>query len=110
MNSIIGYYSTKFGELWELSLDDLVKEAVEGVLVDSGLEKSQLDAIFFGNMLGGVVDRNLLFSSHIAEVMGVNIPIFRVEAACASGGVATQMANDFLTAHPNSTVAVIGAE
>lgn len=110
MNSIINYYSTKFGELWDSSLDDLIKEALDGVLAKSSLEKEQIDAIFFGNMLGGIVEENLLLSAHIAELLGVNIPIYRVEGACASGGLAFQMANDYLKAHPNSTVVVLGAE
>ncbi len=110
MNSIIGYYSTKFGELWNFSLDDLIKDAMQGVLTKTNLEKNQIDAIFFGNMLGGIVEENLLLSAHIAEQLGVNIPIYRVEGACASGGLAFQMANDYLKAHPNSTVLVLGAE
>ncbi len=110
MNSIIGYYSTKFGELWNFSLDDLIQDAMQGVLLKTNLEKNQIDAIFFGNMLGGIVEENLLLSAHIAEQLGVHIPIYRVEGACASGGLAFQMANDYLKAHPNSTVLVLGAE
>jgi acetyl-CoA C-acetyltransferase len=33
-----------------------------------------------------------------------------VEGACASGGLAFQIANDYLNSHPNSTVVVLGAE
>lgn len=110
MNAITGYYSTKFGELWDYSLDDLIKEAMNGVLKKNNLEKDQIDAIFFGNMLGGIVEENLLLSAHISEQLGVNIPIYRVEGACASGGLAFQMANDYLHSHPNSTVVVLGAE
>ena len=110
MNSIIGYYTTQFGELWEKSLIDLVKESVEGVLSSTGLEAGQIDAIYFGNMMGGIIENNLLFSARIAELLGVNIPIYRVEAACASGGMAFQMAHEYLKAHTNKTVLVIGAE
>lgn len=110
MNSIIAYHSTKFGELWDQNLDDLIKEAMDGILAKTGLEKGQIDAIFFGNMLGGIVEENLLLSAHIAEQLGVHIPIYRVEGACASGGLAFQMANDYLNSHPNSTVVVLGAE
>ncbi|HRN70145.1 MAG TPA: thiolase domain-containing protein [Candidatus Woesebacteria bacterium] len=110
MNTIIGYYSTKFGELWNLNLDDLIKEAMDGILAKTHIEKEQIDAIFFGNMLGGIVEENLLLSAHIAEQLGVHIPIYRVEGACASGGLAFQMANDYLKVHPNATVVVLGAE
>lgn len=110
MNAIIDYYSTKFGELWEKNLDDLIKDAMDGILKKTNLEKGQIDAIFFGNMLGGIVEENLLLSAHISEQLGVNIPIYRVEGACASGGMAFQMANDYLSSHPNATVVVLGAE
>ncbi len=110
MNSIIGYYSTKFGELWDMSLDDLIKDAAEGVLTETSLEKEQIDAIFLGNMLGGIIDGKLLLESHIAELLDITIPVYRVEAACASGGMAFQMADMYLKAHPNANVMVLGAE
>lgn len=110
MNAIIGYYSTKFGELWQMSLDDLINEAVTQVLKKTKVEKDQIDAIFFGNMLGGVVEENLLIAAHIAEKLEVNIPIYPVEAACASGGLAFQMANGYLKSNSNKTIIVLGAE
>lgn len=110
MNAVIGYHTTKFGELWDKSLMDLTKESIEGVLSSTGLEAGHIDAIFFGNMMGGIIENNLLFSARIAEIMGVNIPVYRVEAACASGGMAFQMAHEYLKANPNKTVMVIGAE
>jgi len=110
MNAIIGYYSTKFGELWQMSLDDLIDEAVSQVLKKTKLQKEQIDAIFFGNMLGGVVEENLLIAAHIAEKLEVNIPIYPVEAACASGGLAFQMAHEYLKSNSNKTVVVLGAE
>ena len=110
MNSIIGYYSTKFGELWEKSLDDLIKEAAVGVLKEVNIEKEQIDAIFLGNMLGGIIEGKLLLEAHLAGLLDIHIPIYRIEAACASGGMAFQMADTYLKSHPNSTVMVLGAE
>lgn len=109
-NSIIGYYSTKFGELWEQSLDDLILEAWNGILAETKIEKERIDAIFLGNMLGGVVEHALLLSAHVAELTGLQVPVYRMEAACASGGLAFQNANEYVHAHPGSTVLVIGAE
>ena len=110
MISIIDYYTTQFGELWDKSLSDLIEEALKGVLKNSQLDKKQIDAIFFGNMLAGVLENNLHAPSKIAEILGVNIPIFRVEAACASGGIAFHLAKNYLDANPNKTILVIGAE
>ena len=110
MNSIIGYYSTKFGELWEKSLDDLLVEVFNGVLSENKLEKEHIDAVFLGNMLGGIVDSSLLLEAHIAELLDINIPVYRVEAACASGGMAVQMAHEYVLAHRASTVIAVGGE
>lgn len=110
MNTIIGYHSTTFGELWERSLYDLVAEAIESGLQEAQIEKGELDAIFYGNMLGGIIDNNLHATGKIAEIMDVHIPVYRFEAACASGGMAFQMANNYLLANPGKTVLVIGAE
>ncbi len=110
MNSIIGYYSTKFGELWDQSLDDLMQNAAMGVLRESNIQLDQIDAIFLGNMLGGIIEDKLLLESHIAELLSITVPVYRIEAACASGGMAFQMADMYLKANPNATVMVLGAE
>ncbi len=109
MSEIIGYYSTKFGELWERSLYDLAAEAIFGVLKETKLESRKIDAIFYANMMGGVLENNLHATGKIAEIMGVNIPIFRVEAACASGGSAFHLATQYIAGN-NKTVLVVGAE
>jgi acetyl-CoA C-acetyltransferase len=110
MISILNYYTTRFGELWEQSLFDLVEETVHRVLEQAGIDKQQIDAIFFANMLAGVLENNLHSPSKIAEIMKVNIPIFRVEAACASGGAAFHLAKNYLENHQEKTVLVVGAE
>lgn len=110
MNSIIGYYSTKFGELWDKSLDDLIFDASVGILKELEIEIKQIDAIFVGNMLSGIVDRQLLLSAHISEMLNTNVPIYRLEAACASGGMAFHSACEYLSHNPKNTVIVLGAE
>lgn len=110
MISVIGYYSTKFGELWNKSLFDLVEEALFGVLKESHIEKGNIDAVFFGNMMGGVLENNLHSPSKIAEILGTHIPVFRAEAACASGGTAFHLAVKYIEAHAGKTVLVLGAE
>ena len=110
MISVIDYYTTKFGELWDKSLSDLIEEAIQGVLKNTKLAKKQIDAIFFSNMLAGVLENNLHTQAKIAEILKVNIPIFRVEAACASGGVAFHLAKNYLESNSGKTVLVVGAE
>ena len=107
---IIAFYQTKFGELWEKSLTSLIKEAIFGVLKEANLEIDQVDAIFFSNMMAGVLENNLHTSSKISEIIGKNIPIFRVEAACASGGIAFHLATKYLSDNSKKTVLIVGAE
>ncbi len=108
--SIIGYYTTRFGEIWEKSLSELIEEAITGALKNTGIDKKQIDAVFFSNMLAGVLGNNLHTPSKIAEIIGLNIPIFRLEAACASGGIAFHLASNYLQARSAKTVLVVGAE
>ncbi|MEK7177256.1 MAG: thiolase domain-containing protein, partial [Patescibacteria group bacterium] len=110
MNHLIGYHTTQFGELWEKSLFDLVEEAINGVLKQTSLSNKQIDAVFFGNMLAGVLENNLHSPSKIAEILKINIPIFRAEAACASGGAAFNLAKTYLDSNSNKNALVIGAE
>jgi acetyl-CoA C-acetyltransferase len=110
MNSVISYYTTRFGELWNKSLYDLANEAFEGVLKNGNLCKDDIDAIFVGNMLSGVVEGRLLLASYLSELFNINCPIYRVEAACASGGLAFQLANEYLKSNKDKTVLVLGVE
>ncbi|MEK7597373.1 MAG: thiolase domain-containing protein [Patescibacteria group bacterium] len=110
MTNLIGYHTTQFGELWDKSLFDLVEEAINGVLKQTSLSNKQIDAVFFGNMLAGVLENNLHSTSKIAEILKVNIPIFRAEAACASGGAAFNLSKTYLDSNSNKNVLVVGAE
>lgn len=108
--SIIGYYSTRFGELWEQSLFQLVEEAIHGVLQNAQMDIDSIEAIFYANMLAGVLDNNLHASAKIAELVGRHLPVFRVESACASGGMAFHLANQYVQSGAAKTVLVLGAE
>ncbi len=107
---VTGYHQTQFGELWNRSLFDLAQEAVHGVLKKTLLEHDQIDAIFFANMLGGVLENNLHGGSKIAEFLHIHVPVYRIESACASGGAAFQLANTYLQSNSKKTVLVVGAE
>lgn len=108
--AIIGYHTTKFGELWERSLFHLAQEAIEEAIKNAGLEKEQIDAVFFGNMMAGIIENNVHATAKIAELLEMNLPVFRTEAACASGGMAFELAATYLKANPGKTALVVGAE
>ncbi len=107
---IINFYTTRFGELWSMSLTQLVHEVIDGVLKNARIDKAQIDAVFFGNMLAGVLENNLNMPAKISSILERHVPAFRVEAACASGGIAVHLANQYLVSGAAKTVLVIGAE
>jgi acetyl-CoA C-acetyltransferase len=108
--TIIDYHTTRFGEIWDKSLSELVSQTVFEILKSSQLEIEQIGAIFIANMLSGVLENNLHLTSKVAEILEVNIPIFRVESACASGGMAIHLADSYLRSGATKTALVIGAE
>ncbi|MBI2613723.1 MAG: thiolase domain-containing protein [Candidatus Levybacteria bacterium] len=107
---ILGAYSTKFGELWNVSPRTLAKEAMENALKASGLKATQIDALFVGNMLSGILGNQANLGSLLVEELGVQIPAFKIEGACASGGLALHNAINSLKAGQYKTVLVLGIE
>lgn len=108
--AILGAYQTKFGELWDLSLGDLIARSIEGVLRDSGIGKKQLQIGFFGNKLSSEVTGQNHVAALATEILGIPIPFIRVEAACASGGVAVSQAYMAIASGQYETALVVGAE
>lgn len=108
--SILGAYSTKFGELWNISPRALAKEAMDNALKASGLKAAQIDALFVGNMLSGILGNQANLGSLLAEELGVKVPAFRIEGACASGGLALHNAINSLIGGQYKTVLVLGIE
>ncbi len=81
--------ATKFGEHWNKGLRDLVWEAGVQAVEKAGISGKDVEYIVFGNMSGGMFEGQEHVGALVAEFLGLNpIPATRVEAACASGGVA----------------------
>jgi len=94
--AIIGASYTRFGELWDRSLRDLIVEAGVGAIEDSHIQGEEIDGIYVGNMSGGRFVEQEHVGSLIADYVGLarelHVPATRVEAACASGGLALRQA------------------
>ncbi len=108
--SILGTATTKFGELWNVSPRALAKEAMLNALNASDLKPSQIDALFVGNMLSEILGNQANLGSLLVEELGVQVPAFRIEGACASGGLALHNAINSLIANQYKTVLVLGIE
>ncbi len=90
--AIIGVKCTKFGEMWDASFRDIITEAGVGALEDSGVSGEEIDEMYVGNMSGGQFVDQEHIGALIADYSGLSrdlhLPSTRVEAACASGGLA----------------------
>ncbi|NYT02293.1 MAG: thiolase domain-containing protein, partial [Methanosarcinales archaeon] len=89
--SIIGVGCTKFGERWDDALRDLVAETGIQAIEDANVTGEEIDALYVGNMSAGRFVEQEHIGALIADYAGLSrrhIPSTRVEAACASGGLA----------------------
>jgi acetyl-CoA C-acetyltransferase len=123
--SIIGAYNTKFGSLIEVkdmisfkkkndvhSFYDLIIEAGQGAIKDSGLEAKDIDAVW----IGSCSPSRFVNQEHVAPI-AVAIdpslrfkPMTRTECACASSSVAIYDAVYAIEAGRFKNVLVIGVE
>ncbi|MCX9082046.1 MAG: thiolase domain-containing protein [Candidatus Methanoperedens sp.] len=89
--AIIGVGCTEFGELWDKSFRELFVEAGVSAIEDANVQGAKVDALYVGNMSGGRFIEQEHLGALIADYSGLaslHIPSTRVEAACASGGLA----------------------
>ncbi|MBI5452357.1 thiolase domain-containing protein [Candidatus Gottesmanbacteria bacterium] len=107
---ILGASTTKFGELWSRSPRDLAKECVFQALEESGLELSDVEAIYVGNMLSGSLGGQDHLGAFFAEELGISVPAMKIEGACASGGLAMHAGFTAITSGLYKNVLVVGVE
>ncbi|VVB98616.1 3-ketoacyl-CoA thiolase [uncultured archaeon] len=109
--AIIGVGMTKFGEHWERGYRDLVIEAGVKAIEDAGLQGNEISAGYVGSMASGSLIGQEHVGALIADQMGLNpIPVTRVEAACASGGVALRQGYLAVASGAHDIVVVGGVE
>lgn len=94
--AIIGIKNTQFGEMWGRSFRDIFVDAGVGAIADAGAVGEDIDALYVGNMSGGQFVEQEHIGALIADysglARGLHVPSTRVEAACASGGLALRQA------------------
>ena len=109
--AIIGIGLTKFGELWDTSFRQLIVEAGVQAIEDAGLDGKQIDGMYVGNMSAGQFVQQEHIASLIVDHAGlVPIPCTRVEAACASGGLALRQAVIAIASGIHNIVVAAGIE
>lgn len=108
--AVIGIGLTKFGEHWEKGLRNLALEAGIKAVTDAKIEGREIDALYIGNMASGRLTGQEHLGALVADQIGMNIPATRVEAACASGGLALRQGLLSILSGQNNIVLVGGAE
>ncbi len=109
--AIIGTGLTKFGELWDTSFRQLIVEAGVRAIEDAGIDGKQIDGMYVGNMSAGQFVQQEHIASLIVDHAGlVPIPCTRVEAACASGGLALRQSVIAIASGIHNIVVAAGIE
>jgi acetyl-CoA C-acetyltransferase len=107
---VLGAATTKFGELWGTSPRALARQAVDGALLDAGIDKRRVEALFVGNMLSGMLGSQEHLGAFFAEELCFAVPAFKIEGACASGGLALHNAVNSVLSGQYETVVALGVE
>lgn len=107
--NILGSGITKFGEHWDKSLLDLAMEAGNEAILKSNIKKEAIDAVIVGNMLYSKSGQDHL-GALVSSGLGIKSASSRVEAACASGGVAVHQAVASILSGLYENVLVVGVE
>ncbi|MFP4476127.1 MAG: acetyl-CoA acetyltransferase [Desulfatibacillaceae bacterium] len=82
--AIIGMGCTRFGERWDVGAEELLVEAFEECLADSGIERKDIEAAWFGTCLDEInVGKSGLPLSTTLRLP--KIPVTRCENYCATG-------------------------
>ena len=111
--AIIGTGMTEFGELWNKSFRQLTAEAGSKAIIESGIEGTDIDAMYIGSMSSGRFIGQEHIGALVADASGfanLHIPATRVEGACASGSLAFREGFLSIASGMNDIVIVGGIE
>src|SRR2546428_1005037 len=109
-SAVIGVGVTKLGKHDRTSAE-LFAEAARDALADAELPQSAVQALYYGNVVGGEPEKQLHTGPQAASVLGIpTVPTTRFEAACASSHAAFRHAVMEVAAGLSDVVLVGGAE
>lgn len=106
---ILGIGQIPIAEHWDKSIRELAGDAIFSAIVDANCD--QLDAIFTGNMLSGMLSHQENIGSMVSDWIGKpGMPSVKLEAACGSGGAAIRAALAEINSGEIDTALVVGLE
>jgi acetyl-CoA C-acetyltransferase/acetyl-CoA acyltransferase len=108
--AVIGVGVTKFGK-HERTSGELFAEAAVDALADAELPPGAVQALYYGNVVGGETEHQLHTGPQAASILGIpTIPTTRFETACASSHAAFRHAVMEIAAGVSDVVLVGGGE
>ncbi|MFB6222374.1 MAG: thiolase domain-containing protein [Haloarcula sp.] len=107
---IAGAGVTNFGNHPERTGRDLFAEAGLDALDSAGIDPEDAEVLYYGNFMGELAEHQGHQGPLMAEAIGLDVPATRVEAACASAGVAIREAVKTLRSGEAEVAVVGGAE
>ena len=103
--AIIGMGCTKFGENWDKSVDDMIIDAAYEAFGDANISADDIQAAWVGTMVSGLAGITIATPLKLR-----NIPITRIENACATGMDALRNASMAVALGLYDLVLVVGVE
>ena len=107
---ILGTHCTKFGELWNKSLEDLLAEAQLGAICSAKINPQEIDEVFVSNMCSSMTVGQQNLGALATEILNLKVPATTIEGACASGGLALRAGVMSILSGLSKIVMVVGAE
>jgi acetyl-CoA C-acetyltransferase len=108
--AVLGVGVTKFGK-HDRSSAELFAEAARDALADAELSPASVQALYYGNVVGGETEKQLHTGPQAASVLGIpTVPTTRFETACASSHAAFRHAVMEIAAGVSDVVLVGGGE
>ena len=107
---VAGVGLTPFGVYPERTTREMFGEAGLAALEDSGVDRTDIQSVFYGNFMGELSEHQGHQGPLAAEALGIEAPATRYESACASSGVAVREAVKNIRSGEADAVIVGGAE
>ena len=103
--AIIGMGCTRFGELWDKSVEDLIVDSAYEAFEDAGIEPKDIEAAWLGTVQSGLTGISLSTPLKLQY-----IPMTRVENMCCTGSEALRAAAYAVAAGVHDVVLALGVE
>lgn len=109
---IAGAGMTAFGKFLDVPIRRHAEQACREALADASMTADEVEAVFFGNAVAGVITGQEMIRGPVAlrNTGLLGVPIFNVENACASGSNAFHLAWMQVASGAADVVLAIGAE